>query len=500
MTSRSPRRLPARFGLVAFSLIALSACSPLGKGPSGSAHNGFSAPSTVKGLIAFTPTDGATELDPAKTEVVVRTIADGATLKSASVQADNGDPVSGVLQGGEFHVKDGLRTDSKYTVTAIAAAAKGQQDRTETSTFSTATTPKVVSAKPASIGEGQSVVVALAPAAGAITLDGPVKGQLSPDGTQVTVLPDSFQVGQTYKFALVARNLNGVAGSPQSLAFSTLPAATVDFSPNPGAQNLGVAIPLTVTLSADAADRADFVSRLAVSATVNTPVAAPGTGVCATSYASPQVTSGALAVTASWLSAHRVRLTPKTADGYWPADSTIVLAARLTGYHTADGSSYVHDASLSFNTGDKRVVDVDLTGQQLTACKNGTQANQYLISSGTADAHASFDGTFYIYRRVADEEMKSPEGPFAPNYYDIKHVPWTQYFDGGAALHGAWWHNNFGHPMSHGCINIQTPTDNKRWPNALPQAEWLYNFDNIGDPVIVHGVTPGLTAAQQKSD
>gem|GEM_PF-448454 len=483
---------------MALALIAVAACSPVGKTPSGSAQNGFGAPGTSKGVLVFTPTDGASELDPAKTEVVVRTVGDGVTLKSALVETDSGVPVSSEVVGGQFHLNSGLRTDARYTVTATAAV-RGQPDRTETIAFSTATTPRVVSTSPMTIGEGQSVVVAVAPAAGAITLDGPVKGQLSAGGTQVVVTPDTFQAGQTYKFALVASNLSGVAGSSQDLSFSTLPAATVDFSPNPGAQNLGVAIPLTVSLSADVADRNDFVSRLAVSARVN-PAAPPGTGACATSYASPQVPSGPLAVTATWLNSRRVRLTPRTPDGYWPANSTITLAARLTGYHTADNTSYVRDPSLSFSTGDKRVIDVDLTGQNLTACKNGTQANQFLISSGTANGHASFDGSFYIYRRVADEEMKSPEGPFAPDYYDIKHVPWTQYFDGGAALHGAWWHNNFGHPMSHGCINVQTPTDNTRWPRAAAQAEWLWNFDSIGDPVIVHGVTPGLTAAQQPSD
>jgi lipoprotein-anchoring transpeptidase ErfK/SrfK len=205
-------------------------------------------------------------------------------------------------------------------------------------------------------------------------------------------------------------------------------------------------------------------------------------------------------VTPKWLTAKRVQLVPKTADGYWPANSTITLAARLTGYHTAGGSYYVHDVTVNFSTGDKRVVDVDLSSQTLLACKNGTEANRFLISSGTAPTHFTYTGSFYIYSRVADEEMKSPEGPFAPDFYDIKHVPWTQYFDGGAALHGAWWHNNFGHPMSHGCVNIQTPTQNTKYPNAKPEAEWLWGFDNLGDPVIVHGVTPGLTPAQQLSD
>jgi len=142
---------------------------------------------------------------------------------------------------------------------------------------------------------------------------------------------------------------------------------------------------------------------------------------------------------------------------------------------------------------------VDLSSQNLVACRNGVTSNSFPVSTGTPK-HATDTGSFAIYRRVADEEMKSPEGMFAPDFYDIKHVPWTQYFDGGAALHGAWWHNNFGHPMSHGCVNISSPTDNTRWPSAAANANWLWSFDYIGDPVIVHGVTPGLSASQQPSD
>jgi lipoprotein-anchoring transpeptidase ErfK/SrfK len=500
MTFRSPRPFAAvRLCLVVASLFILGACAPLGK-TSGAAQRAFSLPSTTKGAVAFTPVDGATELDPARTEVIVRTVADGATLKSVIIQADGGDPITGTVQAGEYQLKSGLKTDSHYTVTAVAQPrGQGAGETTETSTFSTATTPKVASTNPPNIGEGQSVVVALTEPASAIAVDGPVKGQLSPDGTQVTVVPESFQQGQTYKFTLVARNRKGIAGAPQEVTFTSLPAATVDILPNPGTQNLGVAVPLTVTLSADIGDKADLANRLTVSADVHSPAPAAGTGPCA-AYAGPQVASGPLEVTPSWLSSKRVRLTPKTADGYWPANSTITLNARLAGYHTAGGSYYEHDVSVAFNTGDKRVIDVDLSGQQLTACKNGTQANQFLISSGTAPSHFTYTGTFYIYSRVADEEMKSPEGPFAPDFYDIKHVPWTQYFDGGAALHGAWWHNNFGHPMSHGCVNVQTPTQNTRYPQAKPEAEWLWGFDNIGDPVIVHGVTPGLSPSQQLSD
>lgn len=499
MTPRSPRLLsPARVSLLTVLLFLLTACGPFGSPAAGPVHKPLDLPSTTKGLVAFTPTDGAVELDPATTSVIVRPLAGGAALRSVTVQADGGSPLTGAIRNGEFHLDTGLRTDSHYTVTAVAAAKNGAPDETATSTFSTATTPHVVSASPRTIGDGQSVVVALNPSASAIDLQGPVKGQLSPDGSTVTVVPATFELGQTYQFSLVARNRKGIAGSPQDVSFNSVPAATIDVSPNPGTQNLGVAIPLVITLSGDIADKNDLAGRLAVTADVHTP-AAPGAAGC-TTYAGPVVASGPVAVAPRWLSSNRVQLVPKTADGYWPANSTITLAAKLTGYHLAGGSYYIHDVSLNFNTGDKRVVDVDLGTQTLLACRNGTEANHFLISSGTPNGHASFDGTFYIYRRVADEEMKSPEGPFAPDFYDIKHVPWTQYFDGGAALHGAWWHNNFGHPMSHGCINIQTPTDNVKWPNAAAQAEYLWNFDNLGDPVVVHGVTPGLSPSQQLSD
>ena len=457
--------------------------------------------STIKGAVAFIPADGATELDPAQTEVTVKPSSADATLRSVTVQADGGDALPNAVANGQLNIKPGgLKTDTRYVITAVAAIAhRGDPDteETQTTSFGTATTPRVVATNPLSVGPSQSVVVMLQPAASAVSVDGPVKSELGPDGLTITVVPETFKQGETYSFNVTARNQKGIAGGPQPISFNTLPAATAQVYPDRGSTNMGVAIPLTLTLSAPPADRADFVTHLAV--TAGAAVApSPGTASCA-SYGGPPVTAGAVPLSFSWTTDRRVRLTPRTPDGYWPARSTISLLARLSNVKTTAGNVFASDMTSSFVTGDKRVIDVDLGTQKLTACKNGVQDRQFLISSGTA-SHPTYTGTFYIYRRVADEEMKSPEGPFAPDFYDIKHVPWTQYFDGGAALHGAWWHNNFGHPMSHGCVNVQTPTENTRWPNATPEANYLWNFDNLGDPVIVHGVTPGLAASAQPSD
>jgi lipoprotein-anchoring transpeptidase ErfK/SrfK len=486
--------------LACLLLFLLTACAPLG----GTGAAGVNLPSTTKGDVAFTPTEGAAELDPAKTEVVVRSVSPEAHLKAVAVQQVGGPTVDGAIKNGQVNIKGDFKTDARYLITAIAGVRHrgdtADSTETQTSSFTTATTPRIVSTDPLSIGQGQSIVLTLSPAASGVSLSGPVKGQLGPDGTTVTVVPLEYKQGQRYSFTVTARSLRGIAGSPQAATFNTLPPATVAAYPESGSSNLGVAIPLTVTLSSPPSDRNALASKFSAAVTVNQAAAAPGGGVCAQpQYASPAVATGDLPVTAVWTTDRRVRLVPKTADGYWPANSTISLTAALRGLATSSGSVFESDLTTSFTTGDKRVIDVDLASQHLVACKNGTQANDFPISSGTP-THATNVGSYYIYRRVADEEMKSPEGPFAPDFYDIKHVPWTQYFDGGEALHGAWWHNNFGHPMSHGCVNVQTPTANSQWPKAVPQAEYLWNFDNLGDPVIVRGVTPGLTAATQPSD
>jgi lipoprotein-anchoring transpeptidase ErfK/SrfK len=53
-------------------------------------------------------------------------------------------------------------------------------------------------------------------------------------------------------------------------------------------------------------------------------------------------------------------------------------------------------------------------------------------------------------------------------------VPYSMYFYQGYALHGTYWHSNFGQPMSHGCVNLRTA-----------DAEWLYQFAPVGTAVRV---------------
>jgi len=59
--------------------------------------------------------------------------------------------------------------------------------------------------------------------------------------------------------------------------------------------------------------------------------------------------------------------------------------------------------------------------------------------------------------------------------YDLPGVQWVSWFSGDYGIHGTYWHHNFGHVMSHGCINAT---------NA--DAEWVYGFVQIGTPVYIH--------------
>mgnify|MGYP003460790367 CR=1 FL=1 len=59
--------------------------------------------------------------------------------------------------------------------------------------------------------------------------------------------------------------------------------------------------------------------------------------------------------------------------------------------------------------------------------------------------------------------------------YDIANVPYAMYYDRGYAIHGASWHNRFGTPISHGCINLPVDT-----------AKWLFEWTSVGTPVFIH--------------
>jgi lipoprotein-anchoring transpeptidase ErfK/SrfK len=115
----------------------------------------------------------------------------------------------------------------------------------------------------------------------------------------------------------------------------------------------------------------------------------------------------------------------------------------------------------------ERWIEVNLTQQRVYAWQGTTLMNSFLASTGTW-AHPTVTGTFSIWNKTRIQDMSGP------GYY-LPDVPYVMYFYKDYGIHGTYWHNNFGTPMSHGCVNL-----------TIPDAEWLYNWASYGTTVKVH--------------
>ncbi len=112
-------------------------------------------------------------------------------------------------------------------------------------------------------------------------------------------------------------------------------------------------------------------------------------------------------------------------------------------------------------------IDIDLSDQRLVAYVGIVPVYAIRISTGVS-RYPTLTGEFHIYRKLTSTTMAGP------GYY-LTNVPWTMYYDASYAIHGTYWHDNFGHPMSHGCVNLPTP-----------DAKWLFEWAPEGTLVVIH--------------
>jgi hypothetical protein len=161
-----------------------------------------------------------------------------------------------------------------------------------------------------------------------------------------------------------------------------------------------------------------------------------------------------------------------------------------TYWQTADGAWLEHTSRVTvveprktypaWADTDRTWLDVSLLQQTLVAYQGQVPRYVTLVSTGrdgTRDAettHATLQGQFVIHTKHLTAPMTgSGEG----EAFDLRDVPYVQYFSGGYALHAAYWHDGFGQPKSHGCINL-SPID----------AKWLFGFSEPALPDGWHGV------------
>ena len=116
---------------------------------------------------------------------------------------------------------------------------------------------------------------------------------------------------------------------------------------------------------------------------------------------------------------------------------------------------------------DERWIDIDLSDQMLYAYEGRELIRSFVVSTGTWRTPTPV-GQFAVWIKLRYDDMSGP------GYY-LPDVPYTMYFYHGYGIHGTYWHNNFGTPMSHGCVNMVTE-----------EAGWLFDWSHVGILVNVH--------------
>ncbi len=148
-------------------------------------------------------------------------------------------------------------------------------------------------------------------------------------------------------------------------------------------------------------------------------------------------------------------------------------------------------------TSDKRI-EVDLTNQRLYAFEGSNKIYDFAISSGKWGRTPA--GTFRVWIKLRYAKMEGGSTALRTYYY-LPNVPYVMYFYNdeipkwrGYGIHGAYWHNNFGHPMSHGCINMKIEEAGLLYYWAKPELNGKQSIyasdDNPGTPIVIYGKAP----------
>ena len=160
----------------------------------------------------------------------------------------------------------------------------------------------------------------------------------------------------------------------------------------------------------------------------------------------------------------------QTRDGRW-LDSAELWVAAVPGAMPAWASKNV------------RWIDVGIINQVMTLWEGQRPVYVTLVSTGRdglgdpQTTRSTPQGTFRIYQKHVTTTMDSD---VADEEFELRDVPWVMYFKGGYALHGAYWHDEFGRARSHGCVNL-APID----------ARFVFQWASPQVPEHWHSVTAG---------
>ena len=190
--------------------------------------------------------------------------------------------------------------------------------------------------------------------------------------------------------------------------------------------------------------------------------------------------------------AEKVDRAPVDAKAIVNGSGTVLqeLTAGVTGRTLGDTSTLAADFATRLEAGEAvqpievdevafkeqtllRQIDVNLSTQRVSAIENGVVVDSWSVSSGTT-GYSTHTGSYSVGWKTSSQNMGNRDLTKAP-YYFQPDVKWVMYFNGDQALHGVYWHANWGTPMSHGCVGMP------EW-----RAQWLYNWTPQGVGVNVH--------------
>lgn len=144
----------------------------------------------------------------------------------------------------------------------------------------------------------------------------------------------------------------------------------------------------------------------------------------------------------------------------------------------APGKLQTEEYVLGTYSGEERWIEVDLSDQKLLAWEGNNLFLETSISSGLP-WWPTPRGEFRIWIKLRATKMEGGQGR---NYYYLPNVPYVMFFENentpgrrGYGLHGTYWHNDFGRPRSHGCVNLPTSV-----------AEKLYHWVDKGTRIVIH--------------
>lgn len=142
-------------------------------------------------------------------------------------------------------------------------------------------------------------------------------------------------------------------------------------------------------------------------------------------------------------------------------------------------------------------IEVNLTNQHLYAYEGENLVYDFPVSTGKWGQTPT--GTFSIWIKLRYTRMTGGNKDLG-TYYNLPNVPYTMYFYNneipktrGFGIHGAYWHGNFGHPMSHGCVNMKPEEVEKiyNWADPPSTKNTTYaDKDNPGTKIVIHGTAP----------